>query len=66
VYLRILVDGDMLDWEKPVNVQVHGREYSVVVRPSRRTQMETVRQRGDPRYIFDGSIILRRSTIDSS
>jgi hypothetical protein len=66
VYLRILVDREMLDLEKPVNIQVDGREYSVVVRPSRRTQMETVRQRGDLRYIFDGSIILRRSTIDSS
>jgi poly(3-hydroxybutyrate) depolymerase len=70
VYLRILVDREMLDLEKPVNVQVDGRIYSVVVRPSRRTQMETVRQRGDPRYIFDGSIILRRSNsvinVDSS
>jgi predicted esterase len=60
-YLRLLVDAMMLDLQMPVTVVVEGKSYSVRVYPNRETQMETVRQRGDPRYIFDGSIVLTRT-----
>jgi hypothetical protein len=63
-YLRILVDRDMLNLEQPINVLIDERNYPVRVVPSRQNQMETVRQRGDPRYIFEGSIILRKVSRD--
>ena len=60
-YLRLLVDTEMLNLEKPVKIFVDERIHTVLVRPSRKTQMETIKQRGDPRYIFDGSITLART-----
>jgi hypothetical protein len=59
-YLRILIDREMLDLEQLINVFIDERNYPVRVVPSRQTQMETVTQWGDPRFIFDGSIVLRR------
>lgn len=59
-YLRLLLDVDMVDLERPVEILVDGQVHSVSVRPSRKIQVETVKQRGDPRFIFDGSIILTK------
>lgn len=63
-YLRILIDRGMLDLAHPINVFIGERNYPVRVVPSRQTQMETVRQRGDLRYIFEGSIVLRKAFRD--
>jgi hypothetical protein len=55
-YLRLLVDGQMLDLDQLVEMSVDGEVKTVFVRPSRDIQLETIEQRGDPRYIFEGSI----------
>jgi len=55
-YLRLLVDGHMLDLDQHVEISVDGTVKTVLVRPSREIQLETIEQRGDPRYIFEGSI----------
>jgi hypothetical protein len=55
-YLRLLVDAEMLNLEKPVQLLIEGQIRTVVVRPTRTIQVETVKQRGDPRYIFDAAI----------
>ncbi len=60
-YLRLLVDATMLNLDMPVEVVVEGRSHSVRVCANRETQRETIRQRGDPRYIFDGSIVLTQT-----
>jgi hypothetical protein len=60
-YLRLLVDGYMLDFEQPVKIQADGQIKTVSVRPSQDIQLETVKQRGDPQYIFDSSITIIRT-----
>ena len=55
-YLRLLVDAEMLNFDEPVQILVDGRIHTVRVRPNHDLSMETVKQRGDPRYIFDASI----------
>lgn len=57
-YLRLLVDADMLNLERSVNILIEGQIHTVAVRPTHTIQVETVKQRGDPRYIFDASITL--------
>ena len=60
-YLRLLVDAEMLNLEEPVGILVDERIHMVHVRRSCDVSIETVRQRGDPRYIFDASITLVRT-----
>jgi len=59
-YLRVLVDGSMLDFNFPVRVLVHGQVHEIQIESSRDIQVETMRQRGDPKYIFEGSVTLGR------
>ena len=61
-YLRLVVDAEMLNFEKPVQVLVDGGVHTVSVRPTGKIAMETVRQRGDPRYIFYVGITLVRTS----
>jgi hypothetical protein len=59
-FLRLLVDGQMLDLDQLVEIWVDGEVKKVLVRPSCDTQRKTVEQRGDARYIFSGSITFIR------
>jgi predicted esterase len=63
-YLRILIDSDMLDLEKSICVIVKERKYELRVELSPYLQLETVKQRGDPRYIFDACIVVVRNGND--
>lgn len=57
-YLRLLVDRNMLDFEQPVKILVGGQIETVRVYPSEDIQWESLKQRGDPCYIFDSSITI--------
>lgn len=59
-FLRLLVDSTMLNLGIPVKVTVDGYVHTIFVQTSRDIQVETLRQRGDPRYIFEGSITVVR------
>jgi len=61
-YLRLLLDTEMLNLEEPVRILVDGEIHTTMVRPTRNVLIETVKQRGDPRYIFDASITLIRTS----
>ena len=60
-YLRLLLDRQMLDLDRPVTISIGDEIKPVLVIPSRTIQQETVEQRGDPRYIFDGSITVQQT-----
>ncbi|MBN1422602.1 MAG: hypothetical protein JXP34_27740 [Planctomycetes bacterium] len=59
-YLRILLSSAMLDLSKPIAVKVDGKTFRGSVRPSLKTMLRTVLERGDPRYIFQAACVLER------
>jgi len=61
-YLRLLLDTEMLNLDEPVKIVVDGETHTMLVRPTPNVSIETVKQRGDPRYIFDASITLIRTS----
>jgi len=61
-YLRLLLDTEMLNLDEPVKIVVDGETHTMLVRPTPNVLIETVKQRGDPRYIFDASITLIRKS----
>jgi len=63
-YVRLLLDRCMVDLRSPVEVVVEGKVYRVSVKTTGDIQMETLRQRGDPRYIFEGTITVVRDNGD--
>ena len=60
-YLRILLNHKMVDLARPVTVQVGGKEHKVRPRPSVENLERTVRERGDPSYMFEAVITVERT-----
>lgn len=61
-YLRLLIDTTMLNFGEEVKIVVDGITKSLYVQTSPEVQKETLKQRGDPRYIFDASITIERTS----
>jgi len=59
-FLRILLSSAMLDLSKPVSIEIDGKTFRGKVRPSLKTMLRTVQERGDPRFIFDAEATLER------
>jgi pimeloyl-ACP methyl ester carboxylesterase len=49
---RVLLDGRLVDYAKPLTLTVNGRRQVTKLKPSLRTLCETLRRRGDPELAF--------------
>jgi hypothetical protein len=58
--ITILLTEGMLDLSKKVKVKIGGKSLSVKVKTSKKNLERTVRDRGDPRYMFEGAITLEK------
>jgi hypothetical protein len=59
-WLRLLLNGSMLDLSKPVTVIVGGKTFAVPVKPSLGTMLRTLEDRGDPNYCFEAAITVKK------
>lgn len=57
-YLRVLLNGDMLDLSQPVHLTINGEHLDARVEPTLQRQAATLLTRGDPRYIFEAQVTL--------
>ncbi|HHY82087.1 MAG TPA: hypothetical protein GX505_05330 [Clostridiales bacterium] len=57
----VLLNEQMLDIFKPVNIEVEGRHFTVNVKPSEEFIRKTTFERGDYNYQFAACIVLRKS-----
>ncbi len=60
-WLRILLNGRMLDLSKPVNVRIADKQCQVSPTPNLKTLVHTLADRGDPNYMFEAEIVIVRS-----
>ena len=56
----ILLDSRLVDFKKPVTLELNGKSSSLKVQPSLKTLCETLRRRGDPELAFTAEIPLPR------
>jgi hypothetical protein len=54
----VLLDNRLIDFGRPVSLEVNGRTSTLKVEPSLRTLCQTLLQRGDPDLAFTASIEL--------
>ncbi len=59
-YLRVLVDGAMLDLAKPVTVHVEQHAQRLVLHPSVKFMAQTLIDRGDPYLVFETAIVVEK------
>lgn len=59
-YLKLLIRDDMLDAGQPVVVKVGDRSFSVRITGSIRNMAATLLDRGDPEFMFESAIALRK------
>ncbi len=52
----VLLDGRMVDFSKPILLDINGRKSQRTVRPSLKTLCETMARRGDPELAFTAEI----------
>ncbi|MGE0432794.1 MAG: transglutaminase domain-containing protein [Planctomycetota bacterium] len=60
-FLRGLLSERMLDLSKPVTIRIGGQVLSLTVEPRLRVMLQSMLDRGDPRYMFDAAVTLRRA-----
>lgn len=60
-WLRLLLNGNMLDLSKPVTVTVGGKAFTVSPRPNLSTMVRTLVDRGDPSYCFEAEITIEKA-----
>ena len=60
-WLRLLLNGSMLDLSKPVTVKIAGKVFTVTVHPNLRTMARTLVDRGDPNYCFEAEITVEKN-----
>ena len=54
----ILLDGRLIDFKKPVALELNGKTSTRKLQPSLRTLCETLQRRGDPELAFTAEIVL--------
>ena len=59
-WLRLLLNGHMLDLSEPVTVTVGGKAFSVRPQTNLRTMVQTLVDRGDPFYCFEAEITIEK------
>lgn len=60
-FVRFYLHPDLFEPGKDVTVQVEGRTLTATPRPSLRVLVQSVLDRGDPRYLFPASVTLHRN-----
>ncbi|MEI6809849.1 MAG: hypothetical protein WCN95_14115 [bacterium] len=60
-WLRLLLNGNMLDLSKPVIVTLDGKTFSVMAHPNLKTMSRTLIDRGDPNYCFEAEITVEKN-----
>ena len=58
----ILLDSRLIDFNKPVALELNGKTATRRLRPSLRTLCETLQRRGDPELAFTAEIALPLQT----
>lgn len=56
--IRVLLNEDMVDFSKEITVKTDQGSFKTKVKPSIKTMVRTLLERGDPRYIFPGEILI--------
>jgi poly(3-hydroxybutyrate) depolymerase len=59
-WLRLLLNGNMLDLSQPVTVTVGGQTLTVRPQPNLSTMVRTLVDRGDPNYCFEAAITVEK------
>lgn len=59
-YLRLLITTRMFDLAKPITVTVEGQTFKIQVKPSATLLVQTLLDRGDPNYMFEAAIVLKK------
>lgn len=59
-WLRLLLNGNMLDLSKPVTVALNGKTFTVTAHPNLKTMSRTLVDRGDPNYCFEAEITIEK------
>lgn len=62
----ILLDSRLIDFKKPVVLELNGRTSRHKPRPSLRTLCETLQRRGDPELAFTAELALPLATLPST
>jgi pimeloyl-ACP methyl ester carboxylesterase len=62
---RILLDSRLIDFKKPVTLELNGKSTKHQLRPSLRTLCETLQRRGDPELAFTAELPLPLATMSS-
>jgi predicted esterase len=57
--IQILLDERLVDYDKPIEVDVDGSTSSQQLKPSLRTLCETLAHRGDPEYMFATRLVIQ-------
>jgi predicted peptidase len=60
--LKILLDNRLIDFSRPLKINVNGSTAIRTLKPSLRTFCETLIQRGDPEFAFSSAIELHRDS----
>lgn len=58
--LRVRLRPEMLDLSRPIVVSVGGETVTVSVTPDPALMAQTLRERGDPRYVFSAELVPSR------
>ena len=53
---QVLLNYDMVDFAKPVNIVVNGTAKQETLTPSREIMDETMKERGDKNFIFSAKV----------
>jgi hypothetical protein len=58
--LHVLVDERLVDYQRPIRVDINGKESMQRLEPSLRTLCETLADRGDPEFMFATRVVVVR------
>ena len=59
-YLKVLLNNKMVDFSKPVVVKIGDKKFKVKVKPSLKNMIQTLADRGDKNYIFEGAVVITK------
>ena len=62
---RVMLDSRLIDFKKPVTLDLNGKSSKHQVSPSLRTLCETLQRRGDPQLAFTAELVLPLATAPS-
>ena len=57
--VHVLLDERLVDYSKPLLIELNGKKLEKKLKPSLQTMCETLSERGDPKFIFATRVVLK-------